>query len=321
MRAAVAERPAEPASYYARSMGGRLEIHVDPGPAGDRAVAEAHAARVARRVDRWAARLSRHAEDSELSALNAESHEGVAVGPTLGAALEAGRRAIRESEGLADVTLLDARLAAEGPAAGRLAADAAVSHARTLDWSIERNSRGRSIVRRSPGLRFDLGGVAKGWIADRALRLLDCWPGAVVDADGDMAIRCAPGAFWEVAVDDPRRPDASLALLRLRASHGVPAHWGVATSGTSIHRWNVAGRPSHHLIDPRTGQPAVTDVVQATVVAETAFRAEVLAKAAVIAGSGAGFALLDRARPFGAVLLTERGEVLALPQTLELMEA
>jgi thiamine biosynthesis lipoprotein len=93
----------------------------------------------------------------------------------------------------------------------------------------------------------------------------------------------------------------------------------VATSGVSIHRWIVDGRPRHHLIDPRTGRPAVTDVVQATVIAGSALRAEALAKAAVIAGSFEGLALLGRARVKGAVLLTDRGEVMALPQTLALL--
>jgi thiamine biosynthesis lipoprotein len=188
-----------------------------------------------------------------------------------------------------------------------------------FEWSLVPGRRGSAIVRRPPGLRFDLGGIGKGWIADRALHLLAAWPSAVIDADGDLAIRCAPGRIWEVAVDDPRTPDTSLAVLRLAAPGGLPARWGVATSGTSIHRWTVDGRSRHHLIDPRTGLPAVTDVVQATVVAGSALRAEALAKAAVIAGSVEGFALLERAHVRGAVILTDRGEALALPQTLALL--
>jgi len=65
--------------------------------------------------------------------------------------------------------------------------------------------------------------------------------------------------------------------------------------------------------------PAVTDVVQATVVAGSALRAEALAKAMVIAGTVDGFALLERARVLGAVVLTAGGETLALPGTLPLL--
>jgi thiamine biosynthesis lipoprotein ApbE len=60
-------------------------------------------------------------------------------------------------------------------------------------------------------------------------------------------------------------------------------------------------------------------VTQATVIAGSALRAEALAKAAVIAGSAGGLALLERAGVRGAVVLTERGETLALPQTLPLL--
>ena len=63
----------------------------------------------------------------------------------------------------------------------------------------------------------------------------------------------------------------------------------------------------------------MTDVVQATVVAGSALRAESLAKAAVIAGSVDGFALLERARVRGAVLVTSNGEVRALPVTMSLL--
>ena len=64
-----------------------------------------------------------------------------------------------------------------------------------------------------------------------------------------------------------------------------PAPSRLATSGTIVHRWTHDSGVAHHLIDPRTRRPAVTDVVQATVLAETARDAEAFAKVAVVAGS------------------------------------
>jgi len=317
-RQAAATDPIVPFSYATTSMGGRLIVHLDADAARSEEALGAAAAAV-ERIESWAARLTRHSDASDLSALNADPRDEVLVRPTLAAVLRAGRTATSQSEGLADITLLDARLAAEALTVERPAAeeDGVVSHA--FDWSMAPGRLGSAIVRRPPGLRFDLGGIGKGWIADRALHLLAAWPSVVIDADGDLAIRCAPGRTWEVAVEDPRTPGTSLAVLRLTAPDGLPARWGVATSGTSVHRWTVGGRPRHHLIDPRTGLPAVTDVAQATVITGSALRAEALAKAAIIAGSVQGFALLERARVRGAVILTERGETLALPQTLPLL--
>ena len=299
-------------------MGGRLSIHLD-AEVGRADEARRASAEIVERVGRWAARLTRHTDTSDLSLLNADPQSEVPVRPTLAAALRAGRTATESTEGWADITLLDARLAAEGLAGERLAGEQSAPASRAFDWTIRSGRFGSAVVRRSPGLHFDLDGVGKGWIADRALRLFAEWPGAVVDADGDLAIRCAPGRTWEVAVDDPRTPDTTLAVLRLTAPEGWPARWGVATSGVSIHRWVVDGATRHHLIDPRTGRPATTNVVQATVIAGSALRAEALAKAAVIAGSYEALALLDRARVLGAVLLTDTGEVMALPQTLALL--
>jgi thiamine biosynthesis lipoprotein len=321
-----------PTSTTAPSMGGRLTIHLDAqsgrttrdrhdlgeidfSRTGSAADACSDSRRLIARVDRWASRLTRHTETSDLSVLNADPLYEVPVRPTLAAALLAGLAAADASRGLADMTLLNARLAAEG-----LASDARPSG--ISEVQITRGHRGSAIVRRPPGLRIDLGGVGKGWIADRALKLLHGWLSAIVDADGDLAVRSAPGRVWLIGVDDPRQADADIAVLRLTAAPGgTPTCWGVATSGTSIHRWNVRGDATHHLIDPRTGRPARTDVVQATVVADTALRAEALAKAAVIAGSMAGLALLERAGVRGAVILTTTGEVMASPATLALLAA
>lgn len=302
-----------PFSHATTAMGGRLVIHLDVDDERRDEASRATAA-VVERVEQWAARLTRYSEASELSALNADSRDEVPVGPTLAAILRAGRAATESTEGLVDITLLDARLAAEG-----LTGEPKDHASHAFDWSLVPGRHGSAIVCRPPGLHFDLDGVGKGWIADRALRLLSSWPSAAVDADGDLAFRCAPGKTWELAVDDPRTPDTSLAVLRLAAGYGVFGRWGVATSGTSIHRWVVDGRVSHHLIDPRSGRPAATNVVQATVIAGSALRAEALAKAAVIAGSYLGLALLERARVQGAVMLTDTGETMALPQTLALL--
>ncbi len=306
--------PIVPVSVATTAMGGRLVVHL--AAAAQEARARQDAERLLSRIGRWADRLSRHLDTSELSALNADPRPSVTVGPTLGAALRAGLDAADESGGLVDIALLDARLAAEGMA------DAPAAGVTSRDWSVTPGPRRTMVVRRSSGVRFDLGGVAKGWLADRGLDLLSGWPSAVVDADGDLAVRCAPGQLWAVAVDDPRTDGATLAILHLSAPlAGRSVRWGVATSGTSVHRWRLGGQVRHHLIDPRTAAPAVTDVVQATVVCGSALRAEVLAKTAVIAGSVNGLALLERAGVLGAVILTERGETLALPQTLALLAA
>ncbi|HEX2755808.1 MAG TPA: FAD:protein FMN transferase [Candidatus Limnocylindrales bacterium] len=315
-------------------MGGQVAVHVVPGDAfdahghfaGPHAAADPDA--VLDRIARWADRLTRFTATSELSRLNANARVEVAVGPTLAAVLDWGREAEVLTDGIVDVGLLDERIAAEGrpeTAAHRAGSTPSRSLA-SRRWSLDRRARG-AVVRRPAGLRFDLDGIAKGWIADRALTSLDGHAAAVVDADGDIAIRLGRGVEWTFGVADPHHTGHDLVELRLRRREGVTDRdepssrraadrFGLATSGTSVHRWDRAGGHAHHLIDPRTGRSAVTDLVQATVLAGSARVAEALAKAAVIVGSEAAFALLDRAGVDGAILLTDRGRLLIHPATL-----
>jgi thiamine biosynthesis lipoprotein len=257
------------------------------------------------RIEAWAGRLTRFSPDSELMRLNAAPSWRVAVGPTLTAVLDWARMAEGMSDGLVDPSLLDERLAAE---AGQ---DPHIPVIAGRRWSLRRTARAAS-VEREPGVRFDFGGIAKGWLADRALAIA---PGrsALVDGDGDVALRVAPGDTWVVGIGDPRDSDTLLGALELGATDETSRTWGIATSGTSVHRWTHAGGDAHHLIDPRTRRPADTDVVQATVLADTAREAEILAKTAVIAGTDRAFGLLDRPGVHGVLLLTQRGEIRATP--------
>jgi thiamine biosynthesis lipoprotein ApbE len=95
------------------SMGGRLRMRVTCAT-DERTRAEHELRSLARRVDRWAARLTRFAPTSELCALNADPAAAqTRVGPTLGAILDWAADAGRRTRGTVDVTLLEERLAAE----------------------------------------------------------------------------------------------------------------------------------------------------------------------------------------------------------------
>lgn len=159
----------------------------------------------------------------------------------------------------------------------------------TPEWSV----RGRSISR-PPGTVLDLGGVAKGWTADRVVEEGDA---VVVSAGGD--VRSADPATV-VDICGPR--DALMVSVHL----GVGA---LATSSTLRRRWVVAGRTAHHLIDPRSGRPAVGPVVAATAICTTGVEAEAAAKAVLLLGAD-GLAWAAR-QPWvrAAVVLWQDGSV------------
>jgi len=290
-------------------MGGLLTLRVDgPMEAED---ADRRLLLVASRVRAWSDRLTRFDPRSELCALNRSSTaEPVSVGPTLAAVLERAATLTERTEGLVDITLLDERLDAERDDGHR-----ELRGCGPRAWSLCDGDGRTRRVERCAGARFDLDGVAKGWIADRARALLTDLPSAMVDADGDIALHVAPGTDWEVAVADPADEREELARFRVGDRRSTRI-MGIATSGIAIHRWERSDGFGHHLIDPRTRRPAMTDVIQATVVAEDATTAEGLAKAAVIAGRDHGPDLLERAGAWAAVLLLADGSVVASPSTV-----
>ena len=141
----------------------------------------------------------------------------MAIGPTLTAVLDWGRGAEAISDGIVDIGLLDARLLAESGANDGRPGPAQRSRP-TVAGRCSGTERGAT-VERPAGLRFDLDGVAKGWIADRALDLL---PGlsAVVDADGDIAARVVDDDGWDIGVARTRaKPEPCSSTVRLRQGH------------------------------------------------------------------------------------------------------
>jgi thiamine biosynthesis lipoprotein len=83
----------------------------------------------------------------------------------------------------------------------------------------------------------------------------------------------------------------------------------VATSGRDYHRWIRQGASQHHIIDPRTGLPASTDVLTATVIAPGMVEAESAAKVALILGSNAALDWLEAHPPLAGLLVLEDGSV------------
>jgi len=257
---------------------------------------DAVAAHILDRIGAWAAFITRHEPASELSRLNANAARAVRVGPTMARALHAAASMRTMTNGLVDAGVLDARLAAEhGTApvpAGR--------------WSITGD-----VVTRPDGTKLDLGGIGKGWLAQRALDLpgIRDLPVVLVECDGDIAVRSDGSIPFAIQIEDPRNADpARLApITTLALEYGTPVRLGIATSGTYRQTW--AGRP--HIVDPATGGAPKSGVVAATVVAADAVAAEALAKVVVLRGAEAAPLLASAGAT--AIALTTRDTQLRFP--------
>jgi thiamine biosynthesis lipoprotein len=260
----------------------------------------------------WEQQLSRFRADSNLSRLNAAGGQPVVVPEAMWKVVNVALDAARQSDGLVQPTMLDALEAAGYDRSfdlldrdGTQARISPAEQAKEASWrAIELDKRART-VRLPAGIRLDLGGVAKGWAADQAARWLAASGPALVDAGGDIAVSgpMADGSPWPIEIANPFAPEESLGLLRV-------VQGAVATSGRDYRHWRRGGVEQHHIIDPRSGRPAQTDVLATTVVAPDGPSAEVAAKVALILGSRAGMAWLDGRPTLAGLLVLADGRVL-----------
>jgi FAD:protein FMN transferase len=255
-----------------RAMGARVEALLDVPPSG---AARAALARVRAEFERLERIFSRFRRDSELSRLNEAG--SIEAGADLRAVVGLALAARDRTGGRFDPTLHDALIAAGYDRTfDELDEQAEPLPAPDPGAAREVAVRGRRIEL-GPGVRLDLGGIVKGYAADRCARLLAPLGPCLVNAGGDLAVAGARSEGpWPVAVDVPN------GRLTLALAEG-----GLATSGRDRRRWRQRGEERHHLIDPATCRPAQGGPLTVTVAAPSATDAEVAAKAIFLAGADA----------------------------------
>jgi FAD:protein FMN transferase len=146
-------------------------------------------------------------------------------------------------------------------------------------------------VRMAPDMSIDLGGIGKGLAADIVADELIASGAnsAYVSLGGDLHAAGEPvdENGWQVPLLHPTTGDT--------IDHHALYSGSMVMSTVAIRRWTRGDAEHHHIIDPRTGRPAHTDLLAVAVADHSAARGEALAKAAIIAGSAAGTALLRAA--------------------------
>lgn len=247
-------------------------------------------------IDACERRFTRFSGDSELSCLNRSSGNWFRASPELIELVSMAQKFHNQTRGLFDPAILtDLR---------RLGYDKSMDEIRVSSRISGENPRYESprevflaqrerpvfqLVKIDPDesriwmpseMQLDLGGIAKGWIAEKASVILSEYSSTcAVNAGGDMYLIGLPAGqdFWEIGLEDPLRPEQDLAILKIKSG-------ALATSSVTKRTWIQNNTQRHHLIDPRTGLPVETEWLSMTVIAPHAATAEVYAKALLIAG-------------------------------------
>jgi FAD:protein FMN transferase len=242
---------------------------------------------------------SRFRLDSELSMVNRAGGRPVRVSKLCLEAVTAALRAAELTSGMVDPTVgtalqrigydRDFALIEPGGPPIRVALRAAPG------WQHVAVDRSESIIRMPKGVELDLGATAKALCADRAARRAAeiTGTGVLVSLGGDVAVAGPPPEDgWAVRVThhhaDPVARGGPVVAIR---------SGGLATSSTSVRRWQRGGWVMHHVIDPSTGAPAVEHWQTVSVAAGSCLDANIASCAAVIMGAPAPGWLHDRGMP------------------------
>jgi thiamine biosynthesis lipoprotein len=256
--------------------------------------------------EEWEQALSRFRPDSEAMRLAANSGQWVKLSPILYCALTTALDAARSTRGLFDPTLRErmieigydrdfAELETLGPRS-------TARYTRPADTGLWREiviNDGARMARLPHGVGLDFGGIGKGMAVDAALKLLNeagVSP-ALVSAGGDLAVHGLPvdDGSWTITV-----PGKDL-LWEIGLERGA-----LATSGVERRRWRQGDIQRHHLLDPRTGEPAQSGLWSVTAAAGSCAQAEVAAKTALILGAARGVEFIEEVA-LGALLVADDG--------------
>ena len=167
------------------------------------------------------------------------------------------------------------------------------------------DARTHSVRFSRPGVRIDLGGIAKGYSVDRGIEILQArgYTHALVNAGGDSrVIGDRFGRPWVVGIRHPDHPDQVITRIPLVDS-------AFSTSGDYERYFDEGGVRYHHIIDPHTGHSA-SKVRSATVIAPTATRTDGLSKTAFVLGPDEAMRIYNRLDDVDAVLVAPDGRIL-----------
>ncbi len=312
-------------SYHFRAMGSHISVWLETD---EERVAQMAFAEVQRLFARFEQIFSRFLPNSELSRVNECAGEWIVVSSLFWQVLEQALVLAEETEGVFDPTLLRELETAGYDRSFELLSMSVPSVSTPFSlierpvsahrWrSIERDEARRAI-RLPKGMGLDLGGIVKGVCAETAVSHLSLWGACLIDAGGDLVAGDPPVAYtgWPVSVARPTRspdaPEQDLVTLWL-------ANATLATSGTDYRHWQRNGRLYHHIIDPRTGEPANSDAITATVCAPSAARAEAWATASLVLGLKQGAEQLAW-QGLPGLLISQDGLMAFTPQMYTLVQ-
>jgi thiamine biosynthesis lipoprotein len=229
-------------------------------------------------------KCSRFREDSELTLLNQQIEKEITVSSELFSIMKEAERFYHETDRLFNPGILSAiencgySKSIEFIKGQKVAVSSLSSPIAATFDPFYLNEHKQTVTLFS---KIDLGGIAKGWVIDRAAEVLEKTGYGFINVGGDIRIFGELPRLLNIGIESPF--DQSLMISSIQVATGA-----VATSTSMKRRWQVNEKWLHHLIDPQTGEPTESTIVSATVTAPTALEADVWAKTVLLLGEEKG---------------------------------
>lgn len=286
-------------------MGTRVAVNLW---AGDRAAGEAAIDKVMAEMRRVDELMSTYKPTSQVSLINAQAAEKpVVVDADLFGLLQTALEYSRITEGAFDITyasvgyMYDFRRHIKPTEKQIAAALPAVNYRHVL-----LDPKAHSVRFSQPGVRIDLGGIAKGWAVDRGIAILKAAgiQRAMVTAGGDSRIIGDRFGYpWMVGIKDPRDRSKNIIHLPLVDS-------ALSTSGDYERYFEADGVRYHHIISPTTGHSANANGVRSvTIIGPTATQTDGLSKTIFVLGIDEGMKIIDRLEDIDAIVVDKDGQI------------
>ena len=267
-------------------------------------------------IHRLAGKLSEWQSDSEVGKINQNPDQWVPVGPDTFAVIRHGLEAGKVSQGAFDITFQVMsgvwKFGSAAEAAPRVPSKSEIEQRRRfVDYRKVQLDMQAGAVRIPPGYKLGLGGIAKGYIVDRAADVLKKAgiQSFLVQAGGDLygAGRKPDGSPWVSGIQDPRGAEGAFFATIELTDHAF------STAGDYARSYVMGNRRYHHIIDPHTGYPA-TACRSVTVWADDATTADAIDDAVFILGPERGLEMVEASPGVGVVIVDKNNKVWVSPR-------
>ncbi len=257
--------------------------------------------------DRYEKLLSKTIEGSDVWRINHAEGQAVAVDPETWSILHRAREINAMTGGAFAVTI--APISAMWDFTGgtnRMPAEEQRLAALPLVNDSAITLGGDGTVSLPKGMEIDLGGIAKGYIADQVAKLVkDKVSGAILSLGGNVYVlgEKPDGTAFNVGIRDPQGDAGSVLAVVTTTDRSV------VTSGIYERQFTLDGVTYHHILDPADGLPSRSDLASATIISPSSMDADALATACIVLGSEKALSLLEQQGVDG-VLVRRNGDVI-----------